>query len=157
MVKDAFESVNLRDYEIAISREGDMYCVVNRLTSSNKYATHIPAGDTNVSFFGKCTCGVPRVDGIPCPHMIAVCKSGRIEGLTESNIMPYWWHTSHWQKQYPKEVSVMSNFSKDSLQESEPDHSYMLCPAISGCRKPLRIVPYVRTLVQYIRTFGAPG
>ncbi len=26
----------------------------------------------------------------------------------------------------------------------------------SMCRKPLRIVPYIRTLVQYVRTFGAP-
>lgn len=91
LVRVAFERVNLCDYEIAIASEGDMYCcVVNRLTSSNKYTTHIPAGDTNGSFFGKCTCGVPRVDGIPCPHMIAVCKSGWIEGLSESNIMPYW-------------------------------------------------------------------
>ncbi len=27
---------------------------------------------------------------------------------------------------------------------------------VSLCRRPLRIVPYIRTLVPYIRTFGAP-
>ena len=113
-----------------------MYCcVVNRLTSSNKYTTHIPAGDTNGSFFGKCTCGVPRVDGIPCSHMIAVCKSGQIEGLSESNIMPYWWHMSHWQKQYPQGVSVSCNFSIDIIRESKPNHQFKLCPAISGPNK----------------------
>ena len=109
--------------------------MVNRLTSSNKYTTHIPGTDTNGSFFGTCNCGVPRVDGLPCQHMIAVCKSGRIDGLDESNVMPYWWHTSHWRKQYPQGVSVGSNFSIDTMRAGEQDKKYKLCPAISGPNK----------------------
>ena len=89
----------------------------------------------NGSFFGSCDCGVPRVDGFPCQHMIAVCKSGRIEGLNESNIMPYWWHTSHWRKQYPRGVSVGSNFSIEMMKNGERDDRYKLCPAISGPNK----------------------
>ena len=136
MARDAFQSVNLRDYHIEIATEGDTYCcVVNRLTSSNKYTTHIPGTDTNGSFFGTCNCGIPRVDGLPCQHMIAVCKSGRIDGLDESNVMPYWWHTSHWRKQYPQGVSVGSNFSIDTMRAGEQDKKYKLCPAISGPNK----------------------
>ena len=61
------------------------------------------------SHFGTCTCGVPKVDGIPCLHMVAICKSNRIEGLNENNIMPFWYHTSHWRKQYPEGTSVDSS------------------------------------------------
>jgi hypothetical protein len=136
LAKDAFQKVNVRDYSIKIGMEGDTYCcVVNRLTSSNKYTTRIPINDTHGSFFGSCNCGVPRVDGFPCQHMIAVCKSGRIEGLNESNIMPYWWHTSHWRKQYPQGVSVGSNFSIEMMKNGERDDRYKLCPAISGPNK----------------------
>jgi hypothetical protein len=116
--RDAFQRVNVRDYHIEITTEGDTYCcVVNRLTSSNKYTTHIPGTDTNGSFFGTCNCGVPQVDG----HMIAVCKSGRIDGLDESNVMPYWWHTSHWRKQYPQGISVGLNFSINTMRAGEQE------------------------------------
>jgi hypothetical protein len=136
LAKEAFERVNIRDFLIEISTNGDEYCcIVNRLTSSNRYTTRIPGTDTNGSFFGTCTCGVPRVDGLPCQHMIAVCKSGRIEGLDESNVMPYWWHTSHWRKQYPQGMSVGCNFSIDTLRAGEQDKKYKLCPAISGPKK----------------------
>jgi len=136
LARDAFQRVNVRDYCIDIREEGDTYvCFVNRLTSSNLYNTRVPMNDTNGSFFGTCTCGVPQVDGLPCQHMIAVCKSGRIEGLNESNVMPYWWHTSHWRRQYPARVSVGSNFSIDTMRTGEQDHKYKLCPAISGPKK----------------------
>ncbi len=136
LAREAFQKVNVQDYQIEISPEIDRYCcVVNRLTSSNKYTTHIPVFDTNGSFFGTCTCGIPLVDGFPCQHMIAVCKSGRIDGFDESNVMPYWWHTSHWRKQYPQGISVGSNFSIDTMRAGEQDKKYMLCPAISGPNK----------------------
>ena len=67
--------------------------------------------------------------------MIAVCKSGRIDGLNESNIMPYWWHTSHWRKQYPRAVSVTSNFSIEMMKNGVRDDRYKLCPAISAPNK----------------------
>ena len=131
-----FQRVNVRDYDVEIAREADTYCcVVNRLTSSNKYTTRIPVNDTNGSFFGTCNCGVPRVDGLPCQHMIAVCKSGHIDGLNQSNVMPCWWHTSHWRKQYPQGVSVGSNFSIDTMRAGEQDLKYKLCPPISGLSK----------------------
>ena len=124
LASDAFQRVKVRDYNIEIATEADTYCcVVNRLTLSNKHTTRIPGNVTNGSFFGTCNCGVSQVVGLPCQHTIAVCKSGRIDGLNESNVMPfwesnvmpYWWHTSHWHKQYPQGVSVGSNFSIDTI------------------------------------------
>jgi len=55
--------------------------------------------DENGSLFGGCSCGYPFTSGLPCHHMIAVVQSNRIVGLNETNVMPIWWHTSHWRKQ----------------------------------------------------------
>jgi hypothetical protein len=71
LAREAFHRVNIRNYLIEISTNGDEYCcVANRLTSSNRYTTRIPGTDTNGSFFGTCNCGVPLVDGLPCQHMM---------------------------------------------------------------------------------------
>jgi len=41
LASDAFQRVNVRDYDIEIATEAYTYCcVVNRLTSSNKYTTY---------------------------------------------------------------------------------------------------------------------
>jgi len=53
----------------------------------------------------------------------------------ELNVMTYWWHTSHWRKQYPQGVSVGSNFSIDTMRAGGQDLKYKLCPAISGPSK----------------------
>ena len=112
-------------------------CRVNRVVSANQYTCVIPMVDKDDSYFGTCTCGVPKVDGIPCVHMIAVVKSNRIEGLNESNIMPYWYHTSHWRKQYPEGSNVgAGNITLSILRETHrPAKDYKLCPGISGPRK----------------------
>jgi hypothetical protein len=62
--------------------------------------------------------------------MVAVVKSYKIEGLNETNVMPIWWHTSHWRKQYPWEESMETNFDIQSLCQSTAniDQSYVLCP-----------------------------
>lgn len=89
------------------------------------------------SHFGTCTCGVPKVDGIPCLHMVAICKSNRIEGLNENNIMPFWYHTSHWRKQYPEGTSVdSSHITMLQLKENyEASKELKLCPGFSAPRK----------------------
>ena len=76
LVKTAFADVNLIEYEVTINPEGNRYCcVVNRIVSHNKYTCWFHVIKENGSIFGDCCCGVPRVDGIPCRHMVAVCKS----------------------------------------------------------------------------------
>jgi hypothetical protein len=140
LVKTAFADVNLREYELTINPEGNRYCcVVNRIVSPNKYTCWFHVIEENGSIFGDCSCGVPRVDGIPCRHMVAVCKSKKIDGLNETNIMPVWWHTTHWRRQYPQGTSVENNVSIETLRNTtRPSQEFCLCPAFSSGKKPGR-------------------
>ncbi len=93
------------------------------------------------SLFGGCSCGVPNTNGIPCHHMCAVVKSYRIDGLNETNVMPIWWHTSHWRKQYPRDSFVFCNTDIQSLcntarvDSHNSQNKYVLCPPYSGPQK----------------------
>ena len=68
--------------------------------------------------------------------MVAVCKSKKIDGLNENNIMPLTYHTSLWRKQYPSGVSVTCVANIEILRKaSNPSNKFRLCPAISAPRK----------------------
>ena len=65
-----------------------------------------------------CTCGVPKMDGVPCRHVVAVVKSGRAQGdLNMINIMPYWWTTHCWREQFPKYAVRRCSFDMVYLKE----------------------------------------
>jgi hypothetical protein len=81
--------------------------------------------------------------------MVVVCKSKKIEGLNEANIMPVWWHTSHWRKQYPRGISVACNITMASLKESLPDNSLKLYPAFKTWNKTGR--PKIPKLIRDLR------
>jgi hypothetical protein len=68
-------------------------------------------------------------------HVHGNYRSGKGMWAVTVCVMPYWWHTSHWRKQYPQGVSVGSNFSIDMMRNGERDHKYKLCPAICGPNK----------------------
>ena len=54
-------------------------------------------------------------------------------------------------------VSACFGLADRSLNGScVTNFAWLTPPLATPCRKPLGIVPYVRTLVQYIRIFGAP-
>lgn len=92
--------------------------------------------DDNGSLFGDFTCGVPRVDGIPCHHMVSVCKNKNIVGLNENNIMPNTYYTKLWREWYPRSgvlVRYVANF--ETLQGQALQATIRLCPAISVPRK----------------------
>ena len=70
--------------------------------------------------------------------MVAVCKSKKIDGLNENNIMPLTYHTSLWRKQNPSGVSVTCVANIETLQRASnpsPCNKFRLCPAISAPRK----------------------
>ncbi len=48
------------------------------------------------SHFGGCTCGKANTEGVPCHHMVAVVKSGRVKTLTPNNCMLKWWTIEMW-------------------------------------------------------------
>ncbi len=112
-----FSKVNPRDYTIIIDAELDKYvCTLSRMTSNYTSTCWFPSSyDEDGSLFGRCSCGVPNANGIPCHHMCAVVKSCRIDGLNGTNVMPTWWHTSHWHKQYPSDSFVSCNTDIQSL------------------------------------------
>jgi hypothetical protein len=137
VITKAFKDVNARKIEIYVNPQGDrLSCRVNQIISPNIYTCWFHAIEEEGSLFGDCTCGVPKVDGIPCCHMVAVCKSKKIVGLNENNIMPLTYHISLWRKQYPTGVSVTCVANIETLRRaSNPSNKFRLCPAISAPRK----------------------
>ncbi len=118
LFNNAFKSINPRDYTISIESKKYKYeCTVSSNNTGNTYYCWFPRtyGDDDNSLFGECLCGVPNTDGIPCNHMCIVAKLYRIEGLNETNIMPIWWHTSHWCRQYPADFVVWSTVGIEFL------------------------------------------
>jgi hypothetical protein len=83
--------------------------------------------------------GRPSTDGIPCVHMCRVVKSHRIDGLTETNVMPTWWHTSSWRKQYPKETTVrctdIQTLKNTCAIGTRTNKLYALCPPYAAPKK----------------------
>jgi hypothetical protein len=95
---ESFKNVNFRDYHITITetngnrweKDGTRWnCTVGYRNYPEKLCYFEPNPDYP-SLFGGCECRAPEVDGIPCHHMIAVVKCGRIEGLTSDNAMLEW-------------------------------------------------------------------
>jgi hypothetical protein len=111
---ESFKNVNFRDYHITITEtNGNQWendgtrwnCSVGYRNNLEKLC-YFEQNPHYPSLFGGCECRAPEVDGIPCHHMIAVVKSGRIDGLTVDNAMPEWWTTELWRQQYPKNSGV---------------------------------------------------
>jgi len=133
LMEKVFRNVNPRDYSITVEGSSTSNkCYVTKNVSQYNYVCWFPVEyDDDGSLFGGCSCGVPNTDGLPCHHMVAVVKSYKIEGLNETNVMPIWWHTSHWRKQYPWECQYVCNFDMERLRNSttaKVEKAYVLCP-----------------------------
>ena len=87
------------------------------------------------SVFGGCSCGLPYTDGVLCHYMVAVIKSSRIEGLTASNAMPYWWSTECWKNQFPDDTKVTCNFDMEVLRATPEDRTMRYCSPYAASRK----------------------
>jgi hypothetical protein len=119
----AFEDINYRHYRINIEEgEEKWICRVTRLGKgiSERTCFFLKYIEQD-SVFGGCSCGLPYTDGVPCHHMVAVVKSSRIEGLTASNAMPYWWTTECWRNQFPVDTNVTCNFDMELLRATPED------------------------------------
>ncbi len=64
--------------------------VSKKSARKREYTVIIPKTDTMGSRFGTCTCGCQKKEGIPCDHMVAISKLGRINGLSRIVVMPHW-------------------------------------------------------------------
>jgi hypothetical protein len=139
---DAFEGVNFRHYGIFIDNDEEnndrVSARVTRLGGEQNVERRcwfLKVENDDGSVFGGCSCGVPNTDGIPCHHMIAVVKSGRIDGLTPTNAMPFWWTTECWKRQYPEEVEVSCNFDLSTLRRTPEDRLMRYCPPYTAPNK----------------------
>ncbi len=97
LMEEAFRDVNQMEWRIKIVKCDNFHRItVSRMTSTNEYKVIIPVEETMELQFGMCTCGKPKKDGVPCRHMVVILMSSKIERLTRTHIMPYWWTTTHW-------------------------------------------------------------
>ena len=100
---------NVKKYAIEVEEVGKLFAnyVVRKAEPNNKsYNLQMPLVETLDSRFGTCTCGFPNVMGVPCKHMVAVLKSGLLEGLNKNNIKPVWWMTTTFKRQFPLDVNL---------------------------------------------------
>jgi hypothetical protein len=95
--EETYKELNHRQFRITVTEmENDWKCQVKRIEDTGlEHTVIIPKVSINDSYFGKCTCGVDKRDGIPCEHMAVVAVSSRVPNVTRHNIMPYWWARKH--------------------------------------------------------------
>ena len=112
--KQMFDEINnmqVRGLQVTTEeRDVEYVCTVKEV--QGRLADHtvtVPKEDTFGSRFGLCTCGVTQTDAVPCIHMALVTKSSKVPGFNMGNIMPYWWTTEHWRRQFPLDMVVNTN------------------------------------------------
>ncbi len=129
-MEEAFNNVNVQDFKVHLTDENGHTAIVSKKsTSHRKYSLNLPKSNTLGSRFGKCTCGFPKKEGIPCQHMVAVCKLGRIDGLSRSTIMPHWHTTVQWRNQFPKNCYIDTHQTIKSIKaNSTPHEDLRYCP-----------------------------
>jgi hypothetical protein len=134
---ECLKNVNFRDYVITVTEtaENRWNCTVAYRDYREKHCYFVN-NPYFPSLFGGCDCRVPEIDGVPCHHMIAVVKCGRIDGLTADNAMPAWWTTAVWQQQYPKNSGVLFDFDLRSMKnKSTGDTTLHYCPDLANTNK----------------------
>jgi hypothetical protein len=140
LCENAFAKINPRDYAISVEQTLErISCTITRYSSNTTNTCWFLTEYKQGSHFGSCSCGRPSTNGIPCDHICAVVKSHSIDGLTETNVMPTWWHTSSWCKQYPKESTVrctdIQTLKNTCTLGSNTKKLYVLCPPYSAPKK----------------------
>ena len=131
IMQEIFDEVNVREYRVNMEEDEMQYIVTvakNTDAGTTNYV-RLPKVAFRGSYFGTCTCGVPKKEGVPCRHMVVIVKSSLIGGLTRVGIMPYFWTTPHWQRQYPLEVVCNTDISMTSVKVTgRRDDKIQYCP-----------------------------
>ena len=115
-------------------QEMDTYyhCTVCRTAGGGVlYTVTIPKQPQLGSWFGTCNCGVPKRDGIPCNHMAVLADAGDIPNpdFTRLSVMPYWFRTEHWRRQYPRHVTCNGTVNlRLVMSKYDPEGDIQYCP-----------------------------
>ncbi len=138
LMEECFINVQVQDYQITVIPIGDGHrATVTKCTiNATKFTVVIPATGKYDSRFGTCNCGKPAKDGVPCEHMVAVVKSSHIDGLSQNQMMPYWWMNAHWQAQYAGNVECRADIAISTIKDKyTPDKTLCYCPAWTAGKK----------------------
>ena len=136
--EEVMKDVHLRDFIIETEENEDhVRCRVKKNSATHMWrTTTFPLEEVNGSRFGTCTCGSPRMMGVPCVHMVVALKSGSVVGLNENNFMPTWWMISQMRLQYPLDMMLKADMDMASLKaEGVPDQHIRYCPPGAAPRK----------------------
>jgi hypothetical protein len=128
----AFKDIDINNYIVTVKTcQHFANCSVRKAGANGKiFLVKIPLAEVEGSRFGSCSCCVTQVMSLPCQHMVAVLKSGVIEGFDENNIMPVWWMMTTLKRQFPPDVTVGENMDIDWLKiRGEPDSN--LCHSLA--------------------------
>jgi hypothetical protein len=80
LMEEAFNNVNVQDFKVLLTENENEHSAIvsKKSTSHREYSVNLPKSATLGSRFGKCTCGFPNTEGIPCQHMVAVSNWGEL-------------------------------------------------------------------------------
>ncbi len=137
-MEEAFKKVNEQNFKfhLAGNKHHHTAVVSKKSTSKREYTVIIPKTDTMGSRFGKCTCGFPNKEGIPCDHMVAVSKLDRINGLTWIAVMPHWYTAAQWRNQFPENNYIHTHKTLKLIKaDSTPLDNLRYCPTWAGPQK----------------------
>ena len=147
---DIFARCDPSIYRIQVMEHPDhlMLTVSKVAATTREYIVKIPReAQEHGSRFGSCTCGFPKKEGIPCDHMVAIVKSGRIPNMSRVTLMPYWYTREQWKLQFPKEFVYRTDMTWENIRKSDSkDERMKYCPSWVAPKKKGRPKKEVRKL-----------
>ncbi len=68
LMEEAFNNVKVQDFKVHLTENKNEHTAIvsKKSTSHREYSVNLPKSATLGSRFGKCTCGFPKKEGIPC-------------------------------------------------------------------------------------------
>jgi hypothetical protein len=149
-MEDIFARCDPSIYRIQVTDHPDhlMFVVSKIAATTREYGVMIPReAQEHGSLFGSCACGFLKKEGIPCDHMVAIVRAGRIPNMTRVTLMPYWYTREQWKLQFPKEFVYRADMTLDNIRKSDCiDERMKYCPSLMAPKKKGRPKKEVRKL-----------
>jgi hypothetical protein len=124
LMEEAFQNVNVQDFKVHLTENIYHHTAIvsKKPAGEREYSMIIQKSDTLGTRFGKCTCGFPKKEGIPCQHMVAVSKLGRIDGLAKTAVMSHWYTTAQWRNQFPENTNINTHQTLQLIKANSTPH-----------------------------------
>ncbi len=138
LMDKTFNNVKVQEFKVHLTEHKKEHTAIvsKNSTSHRENSVKIPKSDKFGSRFGKCTCGFPKIKGIPCQHMVAIEKLGRIDGLTRAAVMPHWYTKAQWRNRFPENTHIDTQQTLKSIKANLTPHDDLhYCPNWLGPQK----------------------